>query len=533
MNEKGTRWLGVILGLAVAMQTVFAPITVQAVEMDTILVQELEENYNGYSELDVTIVDSIDASEIYQEGRYRAGADNSWSDFGSDYFYKQLTGDKKTLYESLWTMSMEYLTTNRDMDGLNTDFVDAGSLSYREAMGVAQMFFLQNPQFYFYNSSTMVSYNNLGTYLALGVYSDYANGGTRMTATNQMRGVINNWLTQIDSQSSLIDKEAMAFTLVMDNTDYVQNVYDQSCVSVFLYGQSVCAGYSQAFALLCNAIGIDTIAVTSTDHEWNMVQINNQWYNVDVTWGDGAGGSAMDYYFNVSDSSIKSGNSSHVKSGNWMNGLTIPTAPSDFAVENYVSITGVYIPNDNSKVIQAGAIIDGGESGTTYECTVIDYDAAAYGLPMFPEKKTTTDKNDNWMTYTPSHPGMYGFCWRGYQNGSIVTEFGATHYFAGNTVSNVGIWVPDRNVDTLNFGMVFNSPDRDNVRITWFLYRPDDNVYEAILSDGLVSGKGVWQQWTKKAGRYWIMCRVTAANNAASSLCWGVEVRNGVVIDPQ
>ena len=80
--------------------------------------------------------------------------------------------------------------------------------------------------------------------------------------------------------------------------------------------------------------------------------------------------------------------------------------------------------------------------------------------------------------------------------------------------------------------MVFDSPNRDDVSITWFLYRPDDNVYEAILSEGMVSDKGVWQQWTKKAGRYWIMCRVTCVSNPASSLCWGVEVRDGVVIDP-
>lgn len=197
------------------------------------------------------------------------------------------------------------------------------------------------------------------------------------------------------------------------------------------------------------------------------------------------------------------------------------------------TITGVYIPENDVKTIRAGAVINTTRNDLTYECTVIDYDYARYGTSFFPTVKTTSDRNDNWIEYTPLHPGMYGFCWRAYRDGKIVSEAGATRYFAGNTVSNVGIYVPDRNVNTLQFGMVYDAPDKQNVRITWFLYRPDDGVYEAILSDGLVKDKGEWQSWTKKKGRYWIMCRVTAANNPDSSLCWGVEVRDGVVIDPE
>ena len=200
--------------------------------------------------------------------------------------------------------------------------------------------------------------------------------------------------------------------------------------------------------------------------------------------------------------------------------------------DNSKAITGVYIPENDSITIRAGAVIHTSSNDLTYECTVIDYDYQSWGTSPYPEVKTTKDKYDNWMNFVPTHPGMYGFCWRAYENGKIVSEAGATQYFAGNTVSDVGIYVPDRNAETLDFGMVFNAPDKQNVQITWFLYKPDEGVYEAILSDGLVKDKGEWQKWTKKPGRYWIMCRVTAVNNPASSLCWGVEVRDGVVIDP-
>lgn len=198
---------------------------------------------------------------------------------------------------------------------------------------------------------------------------------------------------------------------------------------------------------------------------------------------------------------------------------------------NDAIITGVYIPDDDAINIRAGAIINTDDSHITYECTVIDYDYATYGTAFFPAVKTTADKTDNWMTYTPSHPGMYGFCWRAYKNGKVISEYGATHYFAGNQISNAMIYVPDRNAQTLDFGMVFSATDKENVRIQWFVYKPDEGVYESILADDLVKNIGVCQKWTKKSGRYWIMCRVTATNNPASTMCWGVEIRDGKVID--
>lgn len=249
---------------------------------------------------------------------------------------------------------------------------------------------------------------------------------------------------------------------------------------------------------------------------------------------DSAGNKRQMYnVFKYMDSNATAANEAYYKSvlgiTNWTDNIIKESSTNS---DNSKAVTGVYIPEDDAITIRAGAVINTSSYDLTYECTVIDYDYQSWGTSPYPQVKRTKDKYDNWMNYAPTHPGMYGFCWRAYENGKIVSEAGATHYFAGNTISDAKIYIPDRNAKTLNFGMVYNAKDKQNVRITWFLYRPDDNVYEAILSDGLVKDKGEWQKWTKKAGRYWIMCRVTAANNPSSSLCWGVEVRNGVVIDP-
>ena len=41
--------------------------------------------------------------------------------------------------------------------------------------------------------------------------------------------------------------------------------------------------------MLCNGAGIDAISVTSLTHEWNRVLIDDNWYNLDVTWDDTMG----------------------------------------------------------------------------------------------------------------------------------------------------------------------------------------------------------------------------------------------------
>lgn len=65
----------------------------------------------------------------------------------------------------------------------------------------------------------------------------------------------------------------------------------QSIVSLFRDGNTVCAGYSYAFKMIMDRLGIECIIArdishedTSKNHSWNLVRYNGIWYNVDVTW---------------------------------------------------------------------------------------------------------------------------------------------------------------------------------------------------------------------------------------------------------
>ena len=62
---------------------------------------------------------------------------------------------------------------------------------------------------------------------------------------------------------------------------------------------AVCEGYSNAFAALARAAGIETryISSNSMNHGWNNIYVNGAWKFIDVTWNDplSASGSFTDF----------------------------------------------------------------------------------------------------------------------------------------------------------------------------------------------------------------------------------------------
>ena len=77
---------------------------------------------------------------------------------------------------------------------------------------------------------------------------------------------------------------------------------------VLVLGQGVCNAYAEAMYLLLTACDIDCRMVVGTadggDHAWNMVCLDQKWYQVDVTWDDPTPdqeGYVQYQYFNVTD----------------------------------------------------------------------------------------------------------------------------------------------------------------------------------------------------------------------------------------
>lgn len=55
---------------------------------------------------------------------------------------------------------------------------------------------------------------------------------------------------------------------------------------LLLHGTAVCSGYASTFRLLMMLADIPCEYVWTDTHAWNMVQLEDEWYHIDVTWDD-------------------------------------------------------------------------------------------------------------------------------------------------------------------------------------------------------------------------------------------------------
>ena len=300
----------------------------------------------GYQQLIMIDLGETDKPIPVMNYQCDAYAVSDWSLYSTNYFYNQLDANQKTLYDRAYSVCMKYLTSTKDGEAYNsyTGFTEAiiapTGLSQSDAKEVLMLFMTNNPQFYFINEYWGMGSASNGNYVQIGMYADCVSGSERQTMTQQLSSTIDTWMSQINAQSSVLAKEKMAHDLIVNNVTYEYADYNQSCAGVFLEGKAVCAGYSEAFQLLCKGAGIETISITSEEHEWNIVQIGGTWYNVDCTWDDGDPGCYYNY-FNVNDEAISEGY--HIVEGIW-SGFTVPTCTfsNPSAVYNGVDYSPVY-----------------------------------------------------------------------------------------------------------------------------------------------------------------------------------------------
>lgn len=201
-------------------------------------------------------------------------------DTNCSYVYDMLeTQEEKDFYAALLKAANEVDDSSEDYS--EVPYVSFGELGFGDkAIEVAWLFFNDHPEFFWMESSFTYS-PFFG--LSFSVFPEYQSGAARAAAKEKIIAVENEYIAGALQYDTQYERARYLHDALLEDISYEAGDLDQSIASAFFEKKTVCAGYSRAYSLLCNAVGIDTVIIISPVHAWNAVKIGTQWFLVDVT----------------------------------------------------------------------------------------------------------------------------------------------------------------------------------------------------------------------------------------------------------
>ena len=215
-------------------------------------------------------------------------------EFDTTYYpyYGLLDENQKQVYKQVYA----------NVEALETTFIPVKLLTIDEIKEVMQAVYNDHPEFFYLNTSFSYKYTNDKKCL-------------------QIKLEFNELVNDLEYHKILFEKQAK--TIIEDasklETDYLKEKYvhdtiikmvdydteatlSQSAYSALVNNKSVCAGYARAFQYIMIKLGIPTYyveGITNEGHAWNIVKLDNIYYNVDLTGGDRR--TIIYNFFNISD----------------------------------------------------------------------------------------------------------------------------------------------------------------------------------------------------------------------------------------
>ncbi len=203
-------------------------------------------------------------------------------------------------------------------------FATEGELSYRQITEGITAYQNDHPEVFWLDGNCYYYCQDGYTYITL-IYTMDAD--TCEQAKLNFESKVDEILQNAPLDASPFELELYVHDYIIENCEYDYEAADavindddidgnfSNAYGALVESKAVCGGYTMAFNLLCNSLGIDCINVSgkgeSENHIWNCVQLDGEWYYVDVTWDDvdsedEENSELYQYiYFNVNDDVIQ------------------------------------------------------------------------------------------------------------------------------------------------------------------------------------------------------------------------------------
>lgn len=296
---------------------------------------------------------------------------NGWYGTEYRYYYHQLTDSEKQLFVRCYNAILDQKTS-----------VDLTGFSEEAFSRVLYVLLHDCPELFFFDGHVTIW--SLGSSMLTSVDLSYCmNKEERSKREGIIRGIISSLKSQVGTRGEY-EREKAVYRYILDHCKYLKNEpHTVRADSVLCDGLAQCEGYAKALSLLLRSLGIADAYVHSeaVDHAWNMVRIQGNWYQCDVTWDDpmATSGSSLESYpkeylryLNVPDRLM----TKHVPITT-EHGFTHPTCSS--ITDNYIYREGIYISSgesDKKKKVTA-QLQDAYDRGQRTIMVMVD-DAKAY-----------------------------------------------------------------------------------------------------------------------------------------------------------
>ena len=232
------------------------------------------------------------------------------------YYYHQLNKQEQAIYKAFYNGVMAH----KDIIPVTA----CGELDQDKFERIFAAMTRDNPLIYFLNQSACSVAKDIYGHFA--ICPQYFFTSEKVKEYNRkIEKVVNELISQLNLLGcSEYDKEVRIHDWICKNIKYDYEGADRDKLSrviashnilgVFAYHKAQCEGIAKAMKVLLNAVDVKCIVVTGIagkngnmrPHAWNLVNIDGDSYQLDVTWdmGKSTGAEIAYNYFNLSDEYI-------------------------------------------------------------------------------------------------------------------------------------------------------------------------------------------------------------------------------------
>lgn len=218
-------------------------------------------------------------------------------------YYAMLEPDMRQIYSQIYANALE----------LNVSFAPVTAISVSQLKTVFEAVYNDHPELFWLDTGYSCKYIRSGRCAEITLkYNSTVNNLEEAKAA--FEGAAVSIVGQAQGQGGSYEKEKYVHDALVQMAEYdLSAPMNQSAYSALVGGKSVCAGYARAFQYMMQLLGIPCYYCTGyagEDHAWDIVKLDDKYYNVDVTWGDTE---VPTYnYFNKSDRELAA---THMRTG--------------------------------------------------------------------------------------------------------------------------------------------------------------------------------------------------------------------------